>query len=85
MSTDRGFKVNSSVRKIYNSGWESDPHPWISRPMLIPAGGGLGVAFFATGLGWALKDVYLSGTRIYLTLKNLSVNMKVAIIMVLWK
>ena len=32
------------------------------------------VVVFVTGPGWVLKNIYLSDTRIYLTLKNVSVN-----------
>ena len=37
------------------------------------AAGNLGVVFFATGRGWVLKCISFY-TRIYLTLKNLSVD-----------
>ena len=41
--------------------WSKDPASWAQFPA-----GGLGVAFFATGPGWVLKNVYLSDTRIYI-------------------
>ena len=47
--------------------WSRDPGSRVQFPA-----GGLGVAFFATGPGW-LYNVYLSDTRIYPMLKNLSV------------
>ena len=49
--------------------WSRDPGSRVQFPT-----GGLGVAFFATGPGWVLKNVYLSDTRIYLTLKHLFVD-----------
>ena len=52
--------------------WSRDPGSRVQSPA-----GGLAVAFFATGPGWVLKNVYLSDTRIYLTLKHLFVEQRV--------
>ena len=55
--------VTASVAQSVES-WSRDPGSRVQFPA-----GGFGVALFATGPGWVL-NVYLSDTRIYLTLKQ---------------